>query len=120
MNRHKALALLLALCMLLLLPACGGEDTYTLRTCLPEVPSTLDPAMVTTQTEQIVVSHLFENLMKRTSDGSGGYNIDPIKWRVLSNADGKLFLLSDRNLDAKLNIPFAKCTLFADQVHPFR
>ena len=73
MNRHKALALLLALCMLLLLPACGGEDTYTLRTCLPEVPSTLDPAMVTTQTEQIVVSHLFENLMKRTSDGSGGY-----------------------------------------------
>ena len=30
----------------------------------------------------------------------GRYNIDPIKWRVLSNADGKLFLLSDQTLDA--------------------
>lgn len=27
------------------------------------------------------------------------YNIDPIKWHVLSNSDGKLFLLSDQNLD---------------------
>lgn len=26
----------------------------------------------------------------------GGYNVDPIKWRVLSNADGKLFLLADQ------------------------
>lgn len=25
---------------------------------------------------------------------------DPVKWRVLSNADGQLFLLSDQNLDA--------------------
>ena len=33
------------------------------------------------------------------SDGSGGYNTDPIKWRVLENADGQLFLLSDQNLD---------------------
>ena len=27
------------------------------------------------------------------------YYIDPIKWRVLENADGQLFLLSDQNLD---------------------
>ncbi|MBQ8429460.1 MAG: hypothetical protein IJX30_05145, partial [Clostridia bacterium] len=27
------------------------------------------------------------------------YTKDPIKWRVLSNADGKAFLLSDKNLD---------------------
>ena len=33
------------------------------------------------------------------SDGESGYNIDPIKWRVLENADGQLFLLSDQNLD---------------------
>lgn len=32
------------------------------------------------------------------SDASGQTK-DPIKWRVLSNADGKLFLLSDQNLD---------------------
>lgn len=36
---------------------------------------------------------------KQSSDGNGGYNTDPIKWRVLSNADGKLFLLSDQNLE---------------------
>ena len=36
---------------------------------------------------------------KQSSDGSGGYNVDPVKWRVLSNADGKLFLLADQNLD---------------------
>ena len=36
---------------------------------------------------------------KQSSDGSGGFNVDPVKWRVLSNADGKLFLLSDQNLD---------------------
>ncbi|MBR5427494.1 MAG: leucine-rich repeat domain-containing protein, partial [Clostridia bacterium] len=28
------------------------------------------------------------------------YNVDPIQWRVLSNADGKLFLVADKNLDA--------------------
>ena len=26
---------------------------------------------------------------------------EPVKWRVLSNSDGKLFLLSDQNLDVK-------------------
>ena len=36
---------------------------------------------------------------QQSSDGSVGYNIDPIKWRVLENANGQLFLLSDQNLD---------------------
>ncbi len=35
---------------------------------------------------------------KQSKTGSS-YNVDPVKWRVLSNADGKLFLLSDQNLD---------------------
>ena len=30
---------------------------------------------------------------------SNGSTKDPVKWRVLSNADGQLFLLSDQNLD---------------------
>lgn len=37
----------------------------------------------------------------QSSDGSGGYNNDPIKWRVLENANGELFLLSDQNLDVQ-------------------
>ena len=36
---------------------------------------------------------------QQSSNGSGGYHTDPIKWRVLENADSKLFLLSDQNLD---------------------
>lgn len=36
---------------------------------------------------------------QQSSDGNGGYNTDPIKWQVLKNADSKLFLLSDQNLD---------------------
>ena len=44
-------------------------------------------------------SNVYFGTYKQTSDGNGGFNIDPIKWRVLSNSDGKLFLLSDKNLD---------------------
>lgn len=38
----------------------------------------------------------------QTSNGSGGHNNDPIKWRVLSvNEEGEALLLADKNLDAK-------------------
>lgn len=35
----------------------------------------------------------------QSSNGKGGYNNDPIKWRVLSVNDGKAFLLSDKVLE---------------------
>ena len=43
--------------------------------------------------------NIYFGTYQQSSDGSGGYNTDPIKWRVLKNADGQLFLLSDQNLD---------------------
>ena len=43
--------------------------------------------------------NIYFGTYEQSSDGSGGYNLDPIKWRVLSNASGQLFLLSDQNLD---------------------
>ncbi|WP_338125329.1 S-layer homology domain-containing protein [Pseudoflavonifractor phocaeensis] len=43
--------------------------------------------------------NLYFGTYQQSSDGNGGYNTDPIKWRVLENADGQLFLLSDQNLD---------------------
>lgn len=43
--------------------------------------------------------NLYFGTYQQSSDGNGGYNIDPIKWRVLENAGGQLFLLSDQNLD---------------------
>ncbi len=44
-------------------------------------------------------SNIYFGTYKQSSNGSGGYNTDPVKWRVLSNAGGKLFLISDQNLD---------------------
>lgn len=43
--------------------------------------------------------NIYFGTYQQSSNGSGGYNIDPIKWRVLENANGQLFLLSDQNLD---------------------
>src|SRR5699024_6561333 len=43
--------------------------------------------------------NIYFGTYQQSSNGSGGYNTDPIKWRVLSNANGQLFLLSDQNLD---------------------
>ena len=37
---------------------------------------------------------------KQSGDGAGGFNVDPIKWRVLQNKDGRLFLLTDQSIDA--------------------
>ncbi len=56
---------------------------------------------------------------KQSSDGSGGFNEDPIKWRVLQNntTDKTLFLLADQSLDVQqYNMRFestswAACTL---------
>ena len=47
------------------------------------------------------VDSIYFGTYQQSSNGSGGYNTDPIKWRVLSNSDEKLFLLSDQNLDVK-------------------
>ncbi|MDR1960752.1 MAG: DUF6273 domain-containing protein [Gracilibacteraceae bacterium] len=49
-----------------------------------------------------------------SSAGGGAqkyYSRDPIQWRVLQNSGGKLFLLSEKNLDARpYNNAFAKVT----------
>ena len=75
MKRMKRItALLLALCLCCgMLCGCGEEEPeaerLTFRAALSGVPDTLDPAMVTTATEKTVDMHLFENLMKLTSEG---------------------------------------------------
>ena len=46
-------------------------------------------------------SSVYFGTYEQSSGGSGGYNTDPIKWRVLSNSGSQLFLLADQNLDCK-------------------
>ena len=73
----RMMTLLLSVCMVLcLLSGCGEtEDASTLRVCLPDAPETLDPAMVTTESEEIVVNHLYENLMKASLNAHGDYDV---------------------------------------------
>ena len=65
-------ALLLALCMTLLLAACGEDpnDEKRLSVVMTGAVRTIDPAMATTAAERTVVRHVFENLMKLGPDGT--------------------------------------------------
>ena len=46
------------------------------------------------------MSNVYFGNYKQSSDGEGGFKVEPIKWRVLQNADGRLFILTDKNIDA--------------------
>ena len=45
-------------------------------------------------------SNVYFGNYKQSSDGEGGFLVEPIKWRVLQNAEGRLFILTDKNIDA--------------------
>ncbi|MBQ7465985.1 MAG: peptide ABC transporter substrate-binding protein [Oscillospiraceae bacterium] len=64
--------LALGLALALALTACGAQETapgLTLRIAMADSPATLDPALVSTDTEKTLAGHLFENLMKLTPEG---------------------------------------------------
>lgn len=100
MKRWKqAAALTLALVLTAALAGCGKQaNKATIRTVLPTA-ATLDPAMVTDEAGMMIVSHLYENLMKL----SGGDQIKAVggmarSYSVQDNADGSqicTFLLRD-------------------------
>ena len=46
-------------------------------------------------------SSVYFGKYEQSSNGTDGYIIEPIKWRVLSNSGSQLFLLADQNLDCK-------------------
>ncbi len=76
MKRTKRIAaLLLTLVMALSLAGCGKKDDSSLRIGLLGQSAVPDPAMVTTDSEKIVVSHLYENLMKLAPGGDGSVNM---------------------------------------------
>ena len=70
--KRPVAALLAAVLLLGLLSGCHRENGVSFRVAMGSVPVTLDPALAATDEEKTVVSHLFENLMKLQSDGSGG------------------------------------------------
>ena len=70
--KRPVAALLAAVLLLGLLSGCHRENGVSFRVAMGSVPATLDQALDGTDEEKTVVSHLFENLMKLQSDGSGG------------------------------------------------
>ena len=69
---RRAAALLLALCMTVLLAACGEDpnDEKKLSVVMTGAVHTMDPAQVSTAAERTVVQHVFENLMRLNADGT--------------------------------------------------
>ena len=100
--KRKLMGFTLAVCMAAgLLPAevsAAGTDTGK------AIQLVEDGSAANISSEQ--GSNVYYGTYQQSSDGNGGYNTDPIKWRVLSNEEGtqpdegdKLFLLADQNLD---------------------
>ena len=80
-----------------------------LALCLGLLPSAAFAAADGSKAIQLVDSGTAANISGAQADNIyfGNYfqsnknTKEPVKWRVLSNSDGKLFLLSDQNLDVK-------------------
>jgi|GEM_PF-1907796 len=97
-NTRKCLSLLLTLCLLLALLPVTAFATGTGKAIRLVDKSGAAPAAGNIAGAQ--ASNIYFGTYQQSDDGQGGYNTDPIKWRVLQNADGHLLLLSDQNLDA--------------------
>ena len=95
---RKCLALLLTVCLLLSLLPTAAFATGTEKAIQLVDKSGATPIAGNIAGAQ--ASNVYFGTYPQSSDGNGGYNDDPIKWRVLQNADGHLLLLADRNLDA--------------------
>ncbi len=68
----RLLCLVLAAVMALSLTACGedaAEETMALDIAVPGTPDSLDPALVDSETEATLITHIFDNLMRPTAEG---------------------------------------------------
>ena len=93
--KSKLLSLLLAICLVVgLMPTAAFAAETDTGKAIQFVDSGTAANISGGQADNI-----YFGTYQQSSDGNSGYNIDPIKWRVLENANGQLFLLSDQNLD---------------------
>ena len=88
--RKRMLSILLSFCMILLFIQTGiyadGESNKNISLGLSALKNNQD-------------SFLYFGNYQQSSDGSGGFNVEPVKWRVLSNENNTAWLLSDKILD---------------------
>lgn len=74
-KRWSAALLALTLCMGLLSGCSQGEARPGLSVCIGADMETLDPVYATTEGDQTMLVHLYENLMRVTLDASGGTTV---------------------------------------------
>ena len=74
-KRWSAALLALTLCMGLLSGCSQGEARPGLSVCIGADMETLDPIYATTEGDQTMLVHLYENLMRVTLDASGGTTV---------------------------------------------
>lgn len=92
-NWKRRWALFLAAALLALsLTGCGGSgEGPALSVCVGGAPEELDPIYASETADQTVLVHLYENLMRKTGDGSGGTTVTNGAAKSVSteeNADG--------------------------------
>ena len=93
--KSKLLSLLLAICLVVgLMPTAAFAAEGDTGKAIQLVDSGTAANISGAQADNI-----YFGTYQQSSDGSGGYNTNPVKWRVLSNASEQLLLLSDQNLD---------------------
>ena len=74
-KRLAALVLPAVLCISLLAGCAKDGEGAALSVCVGPEPQTLDPICAREITDQTVLTHLYENLMRVVSDGSGGTTV---------------------------------------------
>ena len=99
-NWKRRWALFLAAALLALsLTGCGGSgEGPALSVCVGGAPEELDPIYATETADQTVLVHLYENLMRKTGDGSGGTTVTNGAAKSVSteeNSDGRAVRAGD-------------------------
>jgi len=87
----RTAALLLALLLTATLAAgCGQQEEVTFSAALEGVPSSYDPALAVSVSEQIAAVHLYENLMRLHSGENGTEVVGAVaqSWECADNLDG--------------------------------
>lgn len=75
LKRLAALVLPAALCISLLAGCTKVGEGVSLSVCVGPTPETLDPIYAESITDQTILVHLYENLMRVTVDGSGNTSV---------------------------------------------
>lgn len=78
----KLFALIMTLCLVLSLAACGGGEAATggdgvVDVCFASEPATIDPALNSAVDGAIMLQHAFEGLVKWVNDGEGNAVLAP-------------------------------------------